>query len=112
MIKYYMREVYGADHALYLVFMELSSGSWHMAALMPVQGGKVCIVDPAGHYLTPQYGRITSRPALEELQRYSSYWASHGFGGIKYMELWNIGLDGSPSLVAKGTIEGVAQSLS
>jgi hypothetical protein len=28
------------------------------------------------------------------------------------MELWSIGLDGSPYVVAKGTIEGVAWALS
>jgi len=110
MIKYYMREVYGAEYALYLAYVEFGSGSGHMAALMPVQGGRVCIIDPAGRYLTSQYGRITSRPALEELQKYSSHWASEG--GIKYVELWNVKLDGSPSVVAKGSVEEVARALS
>ncbi len=110
MIKHYMREVYGAEYALYLACVEFPSGSTHMAVLMPVQGGRVCIIDPAGRYLTSQYGRITSRPALEELQRYSSHWTSEG--GIRYVELWNVKLDGSPSLVAKGTIEEVARALS
>jgi len=37
MIKYYMREVYGVEYALYLAYVELGSGSGHMATLMPVQ---------------------------------------------------------------------------
>jgi len=110
MAKYYMREVYGVDYALYLMCVEFYSGSAHMAVLMPVQGGRVCIIDPAGRYLTSQYGRITSRPALEELQRYSNYWA--GQGGVKYVELWDVKLDGSFFVVAKGTVEEVAQALS
>jgi hypothetical protein len=113
MIKYYMRSVYGTDYALYMAYVAFSGGGAHMAVVMPVQGGNICIIDPAGHYLTSTwYGRITSRPALEELQRYSNHWASQGVGSIKYMELWSIGLDGSPSVVAKGTIEEVAWALS
>jgi hypothetical protein len=38
MVKYYMREVYGVEYALYLAYVELGSGSGHMATLMPVQG--------------------------------------------------------------------------
>ena len=110
MAKYYMREVYGVDYALYLMCVEFYSGSAHMAVLMPVQGGRVCIIDPAGRYLTSQYGRITSRPALEELQRYSNYWA--GQGGVRYVELWDVKLDGSFFVVAKGTVEEVARALS
>jgi hypothetical protein len=93
MIKYYMRSVYGTDYALYMAYVAFSGGGAHMAVVMPVQGGNICIIDPAGHYLTSTwYGRITSRPALEELQRYSNHWASEG--GIRYMELWSIGLVG------------------
>ena len=110
MAKYYMREVCEVDYALYLMYVEFYSESAHMAVLLSVQGGRVCIIDPAGRYLTSQYGRIASRPALEELQRYSSYWASHG--GVKYVELWDVKLDGSIFVVAKGAIEEVAQALS
>jgi len=110
MAKYYMREVCGVDYALYLMYVEFYSGSAHMAVLLPVQGGRACIIDPAGRYLTSQYGRIASRPALEELQRYSSHWAREG--GVKYVELWDVKLDGSVFVVAKGTIEEVARALS
>ena len=112
MAKCYMREVCGVDYALYLMYVEFHGGGAHMAVLLPVQGGRVCIMDPAGRYLTSEYGRIASRPALEELQRYSNYWYWARVGGIKYLELWDVGPEGSVSVVAKGTIEEVARALS
>jgi hypothetical protein len=110
MIKQYMRGVYGTDYAFYLAYVLFSGGGAHMAVVMPVQGGNICIVDPAGRYLTSTwYGKITSKPALQELQAYSNYWTSEG--RIKYMELWSVTPDGSPSVVAEGTLEEVARAL-
>jgi len=108
MIKYYMKYVSGAEYALYIASITFNSGSAHLAVFLPVQGGQLCIVDPAGNYLTSTWwGSITSNPALSELQSYSNHWSSQG--GINNMVLYDVNVvDGSYSVIAEGNISEIA----
>lgn len=117
MIKYYMKYVYGTEYSLYLAHVEFSDGSAHLSVVMPVQGGNICIIDPAGSYLTStlyiwQYV-ITQKPALQELQAYSNHWKyGGGTGPITYIKLYRVNVvDGSYTVAAEGTISQVAAAL-
>jgi hypothetical protein len=108
MIKYYMKYVYGTEYPLYLASIEFSSGYCHSAVILPVQGGEICIIDPAGNYLTKSGGVIASKAALPELQTYSNYWL-HDAGSITYILLYKVNvIDGSYTVFANGTISQVA----
>ncbi len=63
MIKYYKKYVYGTEYSLYLAHIEFSYDTAHLAVILPVQGGDVCIIDPAGNYLTSSWYTIDSKPA-------------------------------------------------
>lgn len=108
MIKYYMRNIYGTEYSLYIADIEFSGGSSHLAVFLPVRGGQLCILDPAGHYLTSRYGQITNNVASFELQKYSNEW-SKTTGEITYITLYDVNvIDGSYEVVASGIIDGVA----
>jgi hypothetical protein len=108
MIKYYMKYIYGTEYDLYTTYIAFSGGSAHLAVILPVQGGELCIIDPAGNYLTSSGGHIASKAAAVELQAYSDYWSSQT-GPISYMELYRVAVtDGSYTLVARGTVAQVA----
>lgn len=55
MIKYYYRYIYGREYSLYIAEVVFNDGSAHAAVILPVIGGKVCIIDPAGNYLTSTF---------------------------------------------------------
>jgi len=108
MIEYYMKYIYLTEYILYITHIEFSEGLAHLAVIIPVQEGQLCIVDPAGEYLTSRWGYIASMQALSELQAYSDYW-SYWYGSVTYMELYSVSTkDGSYTLVAKGTIDQIA----
>ena len=112
MTKYYMKYIYLTEYPLYITHIEFSSGMAHLAVMLPVEGGKLCILDTAGNYLTSTSGFITSKEALSELQAYSNYWSTD-YGSITYMELYNVSItDGSHTLVAKGDLNQIAGFLS
>jgi archaellum component FlaC len=111
MIQYYRNHVLGAFYRLYLAEISFSDGSDHMAVIMPVSGGKICVIDPAGNYLTTTSGTIDSKAALAELQEYSDYW-SDDVGTITYMKLYSVDVsDGSYEIAAEGTMNQVAAYL-
>ncbi|MBS7614417.1 hypothetical protein KEJ18_01585 [Candidatus Bathyarchaeota archaeon] len=109
MIKYYMKYVHGTEYSLYLARIEFSDGEAHLAVILPVQGGEVCVIDPAGNYLTSSWYTIDSKPAQSELQTYSNYWwPAH----ITYIELYSVSVsDDSYSVAAEGTLSQVADFL-
>jgi len=112
MIKYYMIKVHGREYALYIAGIVFDNNEGHLAVFLPVRGGELTIVDPAGSYLTvDSRGRICSRPASVELQRYRDWWsAKHQ---IKRIELYSVDVKtGSYEQVASGTLEEVAAFLS
>jgi len=62
--------------ALYVVF---DNGA-HVAVVIPVKGGKIAILDPAGMYYTSTWlGSLTAKDVATELQNYFQYWASGGY---------------------------------
>lgn len=112
MIKYYMIKVHGREYALYIARIEFGNVS-HLAVFLPVRGGGLTIVDPAGSYLTvDSRGRICSRPASVELQRYWDWWSSDNYQ-IKRIDLYSVDVKtGSYEQVASGTLEEIAAFLS
>ncbi|MEM2529151.1 MAG: zinc-ribbon domain-containing protein [Ignisphaera sp.] len=117
MIKYYYRYIHGREYNLYIAEVVFNDGSAHAAVILPVMGGKVCIIDPAGNYLTSTFDswtwtrRIASKDAVSELQAYSNHWFSNR--GIKSITLYDINVsDGSYWIVASGSLSEIASFLS
>jgi predicted nuclease with TOPRIM domain len=109
LLQAYARKSFGKDLTIYQALLVFKSGSAHACAILNAGNGRICIVDPAGHYLTSDGVRATAKPALGELEDYSEHWSSEG--GVNYLELWNV-VGGRAVLVAKGSIEDVARALS
>lgn len=107
MIKYYMIYVHRAEYTVWIAVLEMGSGMGHMAVFIPVSGGRLTIVDPAGAYLTVNWlGLIDARPALEELILYSQYWSE--YGGIKHIELYEVDVrTGRYRLVIEGGVDTI-----
>jgi hypothetical protein len=75
---------------------------------MPVSGGEVTILDPAGNYLTKTGSTIDSRGAVAELEAYNSHWFSQN-GSITDIKLYSVNMtDGSYTTVSQGTRAQVA----
>ena len=112
MIKYYMIKVHGREYALYIAVVHFDNSS-HLAVFLPVKGGELTIIDPAGSYLTVDArGRICSRPAGVELQNYRNWW-SRGKYQLKRIDLYSVDVrTGSYEKVASGTLEEIAAFLS
>ncbi|MEN3052072.1 MAG: transglutaminase-like domain-containing protein [Candidatus Methanosuratincola petrocarbonis] len=112
MMKYYMKYVLKNDHSLYLAHIEYYNADFgHLAVFIPVQGGNLCILDPAGSYLTKTWGTITSKPAAQELSAYSGWWSE--YGGISQITLYSVSAsDGSYRVASSGTLSQVAAFLS
>ena len=71
MLRYYNKYIAGTDYNLYLTELDFSDGSSHVAVFMPVTGGKLTILDPAGNYLTKTGSTIASKAAASELDAYN-----------------------------------------
>jgi len=112
MIRYYNKYMVGTDYNLYLAELEFTDGSGHVAVFMPVSGGNITILDPAGNYLTSTSSTITAKAAAPELESYNSYWLSSN-GSITQIRLYSVNLsDGSFTVVSHGTLAQVASFLS
>ena len=111
MMKYYLKHIIGNEYVLYIALIDFSDGQAHVAVFLPVQGGQVCIIDPAGSYLTETvWGTITSKPAQQELQAYN-IWLSHG--SISRITLYDVSvIDGSYKVVAEGDLNQIIAFLS
>jgi hypothetical protein len=68
----YARKVLGRDLVLYQALVVFKSGSAHACAILNAGGGRICVIDPAGHYLTSDGVSATAKPALQELENYSA----------------------------------------
>jgi hypothetical protein len=111
MIQYYRNDVLGSFSSLYLAEVKFADGSGHVAVIMPVADGEICIIDPTGKYLTSAGGQIASKKALEELKDYSNYW-SQEVGQIASMKLFYVDItDGSHQMVAEGDAAQIAAFL-
>ena len=52
----------------------VSSSSGHAAVQIPVSGGKLAILDPAGHYYTSSLGSLVSKDIATEITSWLNYW--------------------------------------
>ena len=52
----------------------VSSSSGHAAVQIPVSGGKLAILDPAGHYYTGSMGDLVSKDISTEITSWLNYW--------------------------------------
>jgi len=110
MIKFYERYIYGKEYLLYIAYIRFNDGSAHLAVFLPVQGGKLTIIDPAGKYLTSYLFHISARETDIELKHYSNWWRA--LGGISYIKLYHIDIDtGNYRSVVEGDIKSVASFL-
>jgi prefoldin subunit 5 len=51
-----------------------SSSAGHAAVQIPVSGGKLAILDPAGHYYTSSLGNLVSKDITTEITSWLNYW--------------------------------------
>jgi len=110
MLRYYNKYIVGSDYSLYIAVMNFSDGSGHVAVFMPVSGGQLTILDPAGRYLTVNGSTITAKSAAAELESYNIHWS--GNGSITKIQLYRIDMmDGSYTKVIQGTRAQVASYL-
>lgn len=112
MIKYYMLKVYGKEYELYVAYIEFDKDA-HLAVFLPVSGGQLTIIDPAGSYIsTDSTGRIHSWFAKQELQMYYDWWSSAGYH-IQRIVLYSVDVkSGSYKQVVAGNLEQVSDFLS
>lgn len=110
MLRYYNKYLTGTDYNLYLTELDFSDGSSHVAVFMPVAGGKLTILDPAGNYLTKTGSTIASKAAASELDTYNTHWSKNG--QITRIRLYSIDMtNGSYTKVSEGTRAQVASFL-
>jgi len=110
MIKYYERHIVGQEYNLYLALITFENDALHLCVIRPAANGYAFVFDPAGGYLSPNYGSTAASKALAELTAYSDYWA--GYGGIKGMALYEVtDYYGNYVLVINGTVAEVASFL-
>lgn len=107
MIQYYFKYVHKKSYTVWIALIMFSDGSAHAAVFIPVQGGELTILDPAGRYKTSMWGYIFHRPALDELLSYSVHWSANG--GVKWIELYYVNIaTGDYILSAEGDIYAIA----
>ena len=103
MMRYYLRHIHGTVYNSYLALISFTDETAHLAVFMPVQGGEMCILDPAGNYATERYGAITSKAPSTELQSYADHWSpEHVIETIKLY--WVDDRDGSFSVEFEGSL--------
>lgn len=71
-----LRHVHGTVYNSYLALISFTDETAHLAVLMPLWGGDICILDPAGNYATERYGSLTSKAPSTELQSYAAHWST------------------------------------
>ncbi|MHA2429260.1 MAG: hypothetical protein ACXADB_14655 [Candidatus Hermodarchaeia archaeon] len=107
LLRAYDKHVYEVDYQLWIAWVELGEAT-HLAMALPVQGGKLTILDPAGHYYTGMTGSLTANTPLDELTTYSQHW--NHLGGIIRITLYDI-QNGIGTIVTSGNIQEVANYL-
>jgi len=104
MMRHYLRYIYGTVYSCYIAYISYTDGEAHLAVFLPIQGGTMCILDPAGNYATERYGALTSKPPSTELQSYADHWSPEHV--IKTIKLyWVDDRDGSFSSEFEGSLD-------
>lgn len=110
MIKYYLFNIYGTNYRDYIMSIEFSDGGAHLAVLIPVVNGNMCILDSAGNYYTNRRGYIASKTVSNEFYTYQDHWSENG--EITRIQLYRVDMpDGDFTLEADGTIEDIISYL-
>jgi outer membrane murein-binding lipoprotein Lpp len=111
MLKYYERHVDQQEYDLYLALITFKNSAMHLCVIRPATDGFAFVFDPAGGYLSPDYGSPAAPKALQQLSAYSDYWI--GNGGIGTISLYSvIDYEGNYALAANGTLADIASFLS
>lgn len=109
MMKYHMLNIEETNYNLYLALIKFNDGMSHMAVFLPVTGGRLCILDNAGNYLTSSGGSITQNAASFELNSYANFMSHEG---IKNIILYDINVNsGNYTIFASGTIPQITNAL-
>jgi hypothetical protein len=104
MMKYYDRYIKGESKNAYLTVMSFSDGTLHSAIFMPVTDGRICIMDPAGQYVTRDQEDATVKLAASEIPTYYNYWSNQDLL-ITNFTVYNIKtVDGSYTEIIKGNL--------
>jgi hypothetical protein len=113
MIMYYYRYLSGTTYKTYIAAIEFTSGPGHLAVFVPVEGGKLCILDTSGHYKTNSRGSTTSKLASSELDAYNSLWMKDGHPPISKITLYSVDTtNGSYTNIAEGPMPTIVEFLS
>jgi len=113
MMKYYLNYMYNQDYTLYLMQITLVNKVPHLAVLQPVQVNNICILDPAGHYLTSISNQIATNEANKELIKYSEYWGDTEYGEIIKVTLYEVYIETGEYITAfDGTLNQAINFLS
>jgi len=90
MIRCYFKHCVGTLYAAYAMSVR-GPVTAHMAVVIPVSGGKIVILDPAGRFVTGLdlflTRWLTARPASDAMNDYFSYWRT---GGITFTHVGKI----------------------
>jgi len=95
MIRCYFKYDVGTMYNAYAMCVAGSSPVGHAAVVIPVQGGKIVILDPAGKYITgldlflTQW--LTAQPVASAMSSYFSYWRGGGYSFDHVTEVFNEG---------------------
>ena len=104
MMKYYDRYIEGESNKVYLTVMSFSDGSIHSAIFVPFPEGRICIMDPSGHYVTRDQEYATTKMAASELGAYYNYWSNQNLQ-ITNFAVYNINtINGSYTEIVKGPL--------
>jgi hypothetical protein len=104
MMKYYDRYIKGESNKAYLTVMSFSDGTIHSAIFVPVTEGRICIMDPAGRYVTRDLEDATAKIAASEIPTYYNYWLNKKLQ-ITNFTVYNINtVDGSYTEIIKGNL--------
>jgi len=105
MMRYYYREIEGTDYNLVLARVKWGDDMSHLAVFSPIEGGNICILDPAGHYLTNKRGDIATKEAAQELEGYQEHWYDEN-GDITEIKLYWVNIDdGTSTIVFDGDLD-------
>ena len=103
MIQYYEKYILDVEYSLFLAHVEFNDENSHLAVFMPVTEGRICILDPAGHYQTGSSNYITGKDADRELLDYRDHWDK--YDGIEKVKLYSIDIDtGRFDVVFEGSL--------
>jgi len=104
MMKYYDRYIKGESNKAYLTVMSFSDGTIHSAIFVPVAEGRICIMDPAGPYVTRDGDDATAKIAASEIPVYWNYWSDKKLQ-VTNFTVYNINtVNGSYTEIIKGDL--------